>query len=144
MCNCQVCQDTRHFRTELKQLPAEHQSIFEGLYDNLLHVEMDRDYYHAILEGSWPSAQEILARFHGQPHNEERLTLAMTALPGFEEVVAQLPESAQPYFKSLGERMLKTDAELVHMKNIVLNAIADSNQLLAQFRATRTTVVTQH
>jgi hypothetical protein len=128
MCNCQVCQDTRHFRTELKQLPAEHQSIFEGLYDNLLHVEMDRDYYHAILEGSWPSAQEILARFHGQPHNEERLTLAMTALPGFEEVVAQLPESA----------------ELVHMKNIVLNAIADSNQLLAQFRATRTTVVTQH
>ena len=144
MCNCQVCQDTRNFRAELNQLPAEHQSVFDGLYDNLLHVEMDRDYYHAILEGSWPSAKEILEQFHNQPFSAERASEAITELPQLEATVSRLPLDAQPYFKGLSQRMIHSDAERARLRDIVFNATPESAQLLAEFRAAKPPRTTAH
>lgn len=137
MCNCQVCQDTTHFRAELMQLPAEHQPVFEGLFDNLLHVEMDRDYYHAILEGSWPSAAEIIARFHNESFSAERASSAVTEHPQFEKVLNLLPQEAQPYFKGISQRMIRADVERARLRNIVFNATPDAAQLLTHFRATK-------
>lgn len=60
MCDCKVCAREREVRAQLELLPAPQRSFFEGLYDDLTHAELDRDYYHAVLDGSWPSADEVL------------------------------------------------------------------------------------
>lgn len=144
MCNCQVCQDTTHFRAELTQLPAEHQPVFEGLFDDLLHVEMDRDYYHAILDGSWPSAAEILSRFHNEPFSAERASEAVTAHPQLDALVSRLPLDAQPYFKGISQRMIQGDIERARLRDIVFNATPEAAQLLTQFRSANTLPATAH
>lgn len=51
VCQCEVCTRIRSWR-EL--------GVPDEIREYILAVEMDRDYYKAILDGSWPQARQIL------------------------------------------------------------------------------------
>lgn len=50
-CECEVCTRIRYYREV---------GVPSDIIDYILDVEMDRDYYKAILDGSWPMAKRLL------------------------------------------------------------------------------------
>ena len=60
MCDCAICVRTRSFNTVVEALVPEHQEYFRAMYDQLLEVEHDRDYYRVIVDGTWPNADEVI------------------------------------------------------------------------------------
>jgi hypothetical protein len=136
MCNCPVCKDTARFQSELIKLPLESRDAFRDLYDNLLGQEMDVEYYRAVLDGSWPSADSIIAKFHDRPVSAERMTLApQQVVPVLDAEVSALPAESQPYFRELVQRVIVTATELATVRNIVRNAVPEASAALAQHRA---------
>jgi hypothetical protein len=61
MCNCDLCTRNRKVTLEIERLPEDRQQFFKELFDYLNHVEMDLDYSQAIINGSWPEADGIIA-----------------------------------------------------------------------------------
>jgi hypothetical protein len=61
-CKCAVCQAHRTFQEHLAQVPEHLKPYFEALYDIHVHTALDRDYYAAIVDGSWPDADELIKR----------------------------------------------------------------------------------
>jgi hypothetical protein len=61
-CHCSLCIRTREFREALEKLPASDRMFWTDIYSHLFHAEADRDYYKAIVEGSWPNADEIISK----------------------------------------------------------------------------------
>ena len=67
-CECEVCYFSRLVNEQIQKLEdPEAQNFFLNLYDMVVHAEMDRDYYKAIVEGVWPNADEIIAK-HRRMH----------------------------------------------------------------------------
>ena len=60
MFDCQVCQDSRIFRTYLKGLTESQIDYFQSLYEKLLEAEEDNSYYKALLDGTWPNADKVI------------------------------------------------------------------------------------
>lgn len=60
MCNCGLCISNREIMARINGMTPEYRAFTEGLLERALHVEFDRDYYQAILQGDWPSSVEIL------------------------------------------------------------------------------------
>ena len=60
MCDCAVCIRSRAFEDRIRDVPAEHQEYFRAMYDQLIEVEMDRDYYKVVVNGTWPYADEVI------------------------------------------------------------------------------------
>jgi hypothetical protein len=61
-CDCKICKRGREFYRIVKAL-KKYPLIVEYLktmYDYLLNIEEDMDYYRAILDGSWPTSVGIL------------------------------------------------------------------------------------
>ena len=46
----------------LLQLDEDQRQFFEQMYESLIETQYDLDYYKAIVDGSWPMADEIIAR----------------------------------------------------------------------------------
>jgi hypothetical protein len=63
MCECELCQYIREFEKHLEHVPDEHKEFFNNLLEMYLDVDMDKDYYRCIVEGSWPTADEIIAQY---------------------------------------------------------------------------------
>lgn len=62
-CQCQVCHFSRLVNVEIQKLEdSGAKNFFLNLYDMLIHTEMDRDYYKAIIDGKWPNADELIQR----------------------------------------------------------------------------------
>jgi len=65
-CDCKVCRRHLQFAYHLtvvqgKGLNSTAQFL-EQIYTELNHTELDRDVQRAIVEGKWPSSEEILAQ----------------------------------------------------------------------------------
>lgn len=60
-CECKVCVQMRAMETNLATLNPEQRSFFEAIYDDLVHASDERDYYRALVDGSWPNADEVIA-----------------------------------------------------------------------------------
>ena len=60
MCECAVCIRSREFDAQVQGVPVEHQEYFRAMYDQLMEIEMDRDYYRVIVDGTWPNADEVI------------------------------------------------------------------------------------
>ena len=59
VCNCKICHRHREFIRHLVSIGNDDAVVFfEGIYEDLTHAEMDRDVNQAIINGSWPSADE--------------------------------------------------------------------------------------
>lgn len=63
MCDCEVCIRHRNFEERLARVPEQDRAYFQALLEQLADVEMDREYYRAIVRNTWPGADRILARF---------------------------------------------------------------------------------
>jgi len=70
-CNCRICQRNAEFRkfsnllkkfsNQLKDTGlSDAINFMHDILDDALHAEMDRDYYYAILDGSWSEADDII------------------------------------------------------------------------------------
>ena len=59
-CTCSVCERNRSFQKHLQNVAPESQDYFLALYDTLLEIEMDRDCYKVIVDGTWPHADEVI------------------------------------------------------------------------------------
>lgn len=68
-CTCDLCNRSRQFRGELEKLPEVDREFWTNLYNHLCNVEADRDYYKVVVDGSWPSADEVIAN-HRKKKNE--------------------------------------------------------------------------
>lgn len=61
MCNCSYCEKIKEIETIVAHRNFDKLvEIVWGLMDSLAYSEQDRCYYKSILDGSWPSAIEIL------------------------------------------------------------------------------------
>lgn len=60
MCECEICARSRLFEDRIQAIPIEHQEYFRAMYDQLLEIEMNRDYYKVIVDGTWPNADEVI------------------------------------------------------------------------------------
>ncbi len=61
-CDCRICKRYRRHREVLRgdDINALRDLIYE-LQSALMHSEDDANYYQAIVDGSWASADEIIA-----------------------------------------------------------------------------------
>ncbi len=60
-CNCQVCQDIKRWKAGLED-PVTRKEIFEEMFGRIEDAETSEAYYHSILDGTWPNAEQILER----------------------------------------------------------------------------------
>lgn len=63
MCECAVCKRYKGFCEQVATLPETQRAYFEAMYEHLVEVEMDLDYYRAVVRNEWPSAERVLARY---------------------------------------------------------------------------------
>jgi len=61
-CNCELCQRDQTFTERLARVPEAERGYWEGIYTSLLHAEMDRDVNAAVIDGSWPDADDWIKR----------------------------------------------------------------------------------
>jgi hypothetical protein len=61
-CQCNVCKRGAVVYARLQLLPKDQREFWENLYDELLHVELDRDVNAAIIDGSWTDADAWIAQ----------------------------------------------------------------------------------
>jgi hypothetical protein len=136
MCKCDVCQDSRRFQAELEKLPSEQQPVFQVLYDILLDNAMDLEHARAVLDGSWPSAEETLEMFRHKPG--VFITAATEPGPEVLEHLDQLPVESQSYFRELVQRLTDTGIERARLKNLIQHAVPDAALQIEQYREART------
>jgi hypothetical protein len=67
VCECKLCIRTKKFRASLEKIPESEREFWIGLHDDLYHVEVDRDYYKSIVDGSWPNADEVISNNRSRP-----------------------------------------------------------------------------
>lgn len=59
-CNCEECQRMATLDRLTATMTEEQKAFVMNLYEDLIHANMDRAHYEAILNGTWPSAKETL------------------------------------------------------------------------------------
>lgn len=61
-CECRICVRHRSIRQTVRDGDVEElRALVKDLSSDWDNAEMDRDYYRAIIDGSWPSADAIIA-----------------------------------------------------------------------------------
>lgn len=59
-CNCKVCQFAKQVDGAMAGTYDEMRDMIAELYLRLVHAEMDRDVAESVIDGSWPSAAEVI------------------------------------------------------------------------------------
>lgn len=65
MCDCKICTEWREEQKRREELgfhswPKEAQKLIKELDDIICQLEDDIDYKDCIIDGSWPTADEII------------------------------------------------------------------------------------
>lgn len=60
-CDCRLCRYGREVQAHLNALPEKQAEFFEDMYMQLMTAELDRDVNQAVINGTWPSADEQIA-----------------------------------------------------------------------------------
>lgn len=61
MCECQVCKDIKRWGDVFKNGDVyQRLKVFEEMFSRIEEAETDVQYYKALLNGTWPNAEEIL------------------------------------------------------------------------------------
>jgi hypothetical protein len=62
-CDCRFCKEHQRFKDVVAGRDVEQLILLAtDLFEQAQHAEHDNEYYRCILNGSWPSAREILER----------------------------------------------------------------------------------
>lgn len=59
-CDCELCVRGKRLRSVAGKLDEDDAKWLIDFGAEFLHVRMDRSYYKAIMDGSWPSSVETL------------------------------------------------------------------------------------
>ena len=65
-CNCAVCSRYTELQERLLLIPTEHRDFVFALYDDLVNAQNDLSHANAIIKGTWPQADEIIAYVRSQ------------------------------------------------------------------------------
>ncbi len=66
-CECDVCHFSRLVNAHIQKLEDEDaQNFFMNMYDMLIHAEFDRDYYKAVIDGTWPEADTLIQKYRNK------------------------------------------------------------------------------
>lgn len=68
-CDCKLCVRNRLIDSQINLLPENQQAFFTDMFDLLLNTEMDLNHCEAIIDGSWPDSDEIIARKRDKVNN---------------------------------------------------------------------------
>lgn len=49
--------------TQLEGLNESQKDYFVGLHDSMLNIMEDNSYYKALLDGTWPNADKVIANW---------------------------------------------------------------------------------
>lgn len=60
MCDCKICKRHSQFVIWLKLLPEESRPFAQKLFDTLNHTEDDLTYAMSIIDGTWPTSDDII------------------------------------------------------------------------------------
>lgn len=60
-CTCKICTYYHQFLAELAKLPEANRPFFEQLYENYAMQGADLNYANAVIDGNWPTADEVIA-----------------------------------------------------------------------------------
>jgi uncharacterized NAD(P)/FAD-binding protein YdhS len=70
MCDCKLCVRHREFESQLAKIPGvqakQLRDYFRTLLDCINEAEFDSAYYRAIVDGSWPQADELIDNIRKQ------------------------------------------------------------------------------
>lgn len=61
-CGCASCHEGEDYAYLKSKLSEEDQEVLERLYAELVHTRIDLNWYEAVFDGSWPNAEEHMAR----------------------------------------------------------------------------------
>lgn len=61
MCSCNACMEYSKFIRNMDLVPHEVRPYFENLYEKMVVAQHDSDYYKAIVKGTWPNSDDIIA-----------------------------------------------------------------------------------
>jgi hypothetical protein len=61
MCECERCTFNKLFEEKLAQVPESARQFFSDLHESYCMASQDLDQANAIIDGSWPSADEYLS-----------------------------------------------------------------------------------
>lgn len=59
-CNCAVCSYYERVKSAIDALPTEHQEFFNIMYDDYVHLQSKYNHQRAVIDGSWPNADQII------------------------------------------------------------------------------------
>lgn len=59
-CQCDFCKRSRRIALARIGLSDEAKQLIDDLHNELVHAELDRDVHKAVIEGTWPGADEII------------------------------------------------------------------------------------
>jgi hypothetical protein len=60
-CQCEFCLWHDEFKRHIEPLPAEAKAFFHVMADVLLEAQQDAEYYKAIVQGTYPNADKLIA-----------------------------------------------------------------------------------
>lgn len=61
-CECETCHEGDDYKYLKSKLSEEDQAVLEKLYADLVHTRMDLNWHQAVLDGSWPNAEDHMLR----------------------------------------------------------------------------------
>lgn len=75
-CECDICKRSRHIRSVTRSgTKAQLVELIRSLHDSLMDAEMDEEYWRVIVDGSWPSADDVIAQRRAKratvPHSSD-------------------------------------------------------------------------
>lgn len=60
-CQCVICIRARRFMAALEAIPQAHHAMLHAMFGALEEAEYDRDHLRAVIDGSWPDADAVIA-----------------------------------------------------------------------------------
>lgn len=60
-CQCHLCIRTRNFLAALETIPEQHHRLLHAMHGALEDAEFERDHARAVIEGSYPDADTVIA-----------------------------------------------------------------------------------
>ena len=61
-CECESCHEGDDYKYLKSKLSMEDQMVLEKIYGELVHTRIDLNWHQAVLDGSWPNAEEHMRR----------------------------------------------------------------------------------
>ncbi len=62
ICQCKCCHEGDDYNYLKSKLSEEDQVVLEKLYEELVHTRIDLNWYEAVFDGTWPTAEEHMRR----------------------------------------------------------------------------------